>query len=219
MCAVAVGLGISAAVAEDGVEDLLGAAKPATAPTTLTSPTATGNKPTADALGTLKPKVPAGARAGTITLSNGIKLEGQIWTTVNTPLRVWIEETKTYRDIDLALVKRVDVHVLAETMEEDWRWLKEGSDQKVYSGQKYPNVSLAYKFTLVNEQVVEGTIVAAVYIADAGKTRTLALYKSYKGNLDETLKDLVYITAITLEAAATGPGTQPARTTKLPILD
>ena len=81
-------------------------------------------------------------------------------------------------------------------------------------------MSLAYKFTLANDQVIEGTIVAGVYFADAAKSRTLALYKSYKGNLDETLKDLVYITSIALDAAATPEAqTQPGRTTKLPVLE
>jgi hypothetical protein len=217
--ALGVAVALSTALADDNVEDLLGAAKPATAPTTLTSPSATENKPTADALGTLKPRFPEGAREGTILLSNGIKLDGRIWTTTGTPLRVWIEEEKAYRDIDLGLVKRVDVHVLSETMEDDWRWLREGSDQKVYSGKKYPNVRLAYKFTLLNDQVIEGALVAAVHFADARRSRTLALYKAYKGNLDETLKDLVYITSITLEAGVPAADTQPKRTAKLPLLE
>ena len=59
-------------------------------------------------------------------------------------------------------------------MEPDWRWLKEGSDQKVFSGKKYPNVELAYKFTLLNDQTVEGTVVAPVYTFDGEKKRTLA---------------------------------------------
>lgn len=202
------------------MSDILQAAKPATAPSTLTAPNSPENKPTTDALGTLAPKAPADSRLGTVTLNNGIKLEGRIWTTMDTPLRVWVEETKTYRDIDLSLIQRVDVHVLAETMEDDWRWLKEGSDQKVYSGKKYPNVSLAYKFTLVNGQQIEGTVVAPIYFVDGAKARTLALYKMYKGKLDETLKDLVYITAITFDPpASNASASQPAPTTKLPLLD
>ena len=220
-------LAASPAFADDTIDDLLGAAQPATAPATLTAPSAPENKPTSDALGTLKPTIPQGARSGVITLSNNIKLEGRIWTTLNTPFRVWIEESKTYRDLDLALLKRLDVHVLSQTMEDDWRWLKEGSDQKVYSGKKYPSVSLAYKFTLLNGQVVEGTIVAGIYFADAAKSRTLALYKDYKGNLDDTFKNLVYITSITFDAPATqeagasppSAGSRPQPTAKLPLLD
>jgi hypothetical protein len=203
--------------AQDELSDLLQSAKPAaSAPATLTSPTAPEFKPTSDALGTLQTKAPAGARLGTITLSNSVKLEGRIWTTLDTPLRVWIEETKTYRDVDLALVKTIEVHVLAETMEDDWRWLKEGSDQKVFSGKKYPNVDLAYRFTLLNDQVMEGTVVAPIYFQDGAKSRTLALYKHYKGKLDETLKDVVYIKSITLsppEVAA-----ESGQTTHLPLL-
>jgi len=204
---------------QDDVSDLLQSAKPAaSAPATVTSPTAPGFAPTSDALGTLQKKPPAGSRLGTVTLNNGTKLEGRLWTTLDTPLRLWIEEAKTYHDVDFSLVKAIEVHVIAETMEDDWRWLKEGSDQKVFSGKKYPNVELAYKFTLLNDQTMEGTIVAPIYFVDGAKSRTLALYKHYKGNLDETLKDLVYISAITLSPPApTAPAEQT--TTKLPLLD
>jgi hypothetical protein len=207
--------------ADDDVSDLFGAAKPAaSAPTKVTAPDAPENKPTSDALGTLKDKAPAGSRDGKVTLSNGVKIDGRIWTTQATPLRVWIEENKTYKDIDFAVVKQIDVHVITEVMEDDWRWLKEGSDQKVYSGKKYPNVDLAYKFTLVNGQEVEGTVVAPIYVVDGSKARTLALYKHYKGNLDETLKDLVYITAVTLEPASAAEKEREGKMTrKLPLLD
>ena len=187
----------SLTLADDDVNDI--ATTPvATAPAEATAPTTQG---VTDALGTLTEKPPAGARTGTVKLSNGITVEGQIWTTLETPFRVWLEETKTYRDIDLSLIKRIDVKVLSQTMEDDWRWLKEGSDQKIYSGKKYPNVELAYQFTLLNDQTIEGTVVAPIYTADSAsppKRRTLALYKKYHGKLDETLKDITYITAIEL---------------------
>jgi hypothetical protein len=204
--------------AQDDPNDLRAAAKPATAPATVTAPDSAAMKPTSDALGTQKLKIPAGARKGTIVLSDGTQFDGQIWPNLDTPYRIWVEEAKAYKDIDLASIKTVEVHVLAETMEDDWRWLKEGSDQKVYSGKKYPNVSLAYKFTLNNGQVIEGTVVGLVYVANASKTRTLTLYKQYKGNLDDTLKDLVYIKTITLDPAPAGAA-EEKKTTHLPLLD
>jgi len=202
----------------DDINDLLQSAKPTTAPAQVTSPTAPENKPTVDALGTQSPKIPPTAAAGTITLSDGTTLNGKLWTNLDTPLRVWVEEARTYRDIDLAYIKSIEVHVLAQTMEDDWRWLKEGSDQKVYSGKKYPNLSLAYKFTLTNGQVIEGTIAGLIYLADQNKTRSLPLYKQYKGNLDETLKDLVYVSSIHIESP---PVENPAdkKTTHLPLLN
>jgi hypothetical protein len=215
--AAAIGVAGLALSAQEDINDIRAAAKPATAPATLTAPDSPGMRPTSDALGTQKLKIPADARKGTLTLSDGTKYEGQLWTNLNTPYRVWVEEGKTYKDIDLALIKKIEVHVLAETMEDDWRWLKEGSDQKVYSGKKYPNVSLAYKFTLNNDQVIEGTVVGLIYIAGTDKTRTLTLYKQYKGNLDDTLKDLVYIKTIELDPAP--PAAEQKTTTHLPLLD
>jgi len=202
-------------IADDDVNDI--AATPAvTEPAEVTAPTTQG---VSDALGTLTEKAPVGARVGSVKLNNGVTIEGQIWTTLDTPLRVWQEETKTYRDIDLSLVKRIDVKVLSETMEDDWRWLKEGSDVKIYSGKKYPNVELAYQFTLLNDQTIEGTVVAPIYTNNGDKRRTLALYKKYHGKLDETLKDLVYITSIELAPpTAAVIEANEKKTKKLPLI-
>jgi hypothetical protein len=205
--------------ADDDISDLVHSAKPAaTAPAEAAAPQSAPGAGVADALGTMKEKPPAGARIGVVTLNDGGKIEGRIWTTLETPLRVWVEETKSYRDLDFSLIQRIDVHVLSATMEDDWRWLKEGSDQKIYSGKKYPNIELAYKFTLLNGQTIEGTVVAPIYTFDGNKRRALALYKKYKGKLDETLKDLVYIDSITLQASAVTTQLNEKKTTKLPLI-
>jgi hypothetical protein len=207
--------GVLSVRAQDDPNDIRTTAKPATVPATVTAPDAPGMKPTVDALGTQKPKIPPDARAAKLVLSDGTKLEGQLWTN-RAPFRVWTEGDKVYKDLDLGSIKKIEVHVLSETMEEDWRWLKEGSDQKVFSGRKYPNVSLAYQFTLTNDQVIEGTVVSMVYLADKDKTRTLVLYKQYKGNLDEALADLIYVKSIDLEGSAAA---EEKKTTHLPLLD
>jgi len=212
-CTLAAGTAV--AFAQDDPNDIRSTVKPATAPATLASPDSPRMKPTADALGTQKPKIPPTARTAALVLSDGTKFEGQLWTN-SVPFRVWTEADKVYKDIDLGSIKKIEVHVLSEAMEDDWRWLKEGSDQKVFSGKKYPNVSLAYKFTLNNDQVIEGTVVSLVYLADKEKTRTLTLYKQYKGNLDEALSDLVYVKSIELEGTAAG---EEKKTTHLPLLD
>lgn len=167
---------------------------------------------------TSKPSAPANARRGTITLNNNTSFKGQIWTTPATPLRVWVDAEKTYRDIDFDSIKKIDVIVDAQTMEDDWRWLKEGSDKKILSGKKYPNVELRYHLTLLNDKSIEGGVVAPIYIDDGRKPRALALYKKYKGQLDQSLADVAYIKTIELQpgsAAAVGSG----KTRKLPLID
>jgi len=170
-----------------------------------------------DPLGTKKAKSPIQARIGTLTLSNGKKYEGRIWTTLATPLRVWLEGEKRYNDIDLNLVKTINVIVDAAGLEDDWRWLKEGSDKKIYSGKKYPNVSLRYKFVLVNDQVVEGTVVAPMYVYDGVKTHPYALYKKFKGTLGQSMDDVIYIKSVSLRG---NPVVDQEKnyTTRLPLI-
>ena len=208
--------------ADDDLSDMLNNSKTAiTPPVAPVDPSTQPDKNVSDALGTMKPKPPRGSREGTITINGGEVVQGRIWTTLETPFRIWIDETKTYQDIDFSLVKKIEVHVLSEQMEDDWRWLKEGSDQKVFSGKKYPNVELNYKFTLLNGQVAEGAVVAPIYLLSGDKRLSLALYKKYKGKLDQTLKDLVYIRTIELEPPQPGDVNTdaPKATTKLPLLD
>lgn len=163
-------------------------------------------------------KIPSYARKGTVELNSGKKLAGPIWTTMQTPLRFWQEENKTYRDLDFSILRSVEVVVRSATMEPDWRWLKEGSDQKVYSGKHYPMVDLAYRATLVNGQTIEGTVVAPIFIYDGTKPRNLALYKKYKGTLEETLTDVTYIKQMTFDAAPAAAPPSDKTTTKLPLI-
>ena len=199
---------------DDSLDQIKDAAKPATQPSGELAPdTQPGNDP----LGTKHAKSPLEARIGTVTLSNDKKYEGRIWTTLATPLRIWLEAEKRYNDIDWALIKTIDVDVEYARMEDDWRWLKEGSDKKILSGKKYPNVSLRYKFTLLNDQQIEGTVVAPIYVNDGKKIHNYALYKKYKGKLDETLADLIYIKNITLHGDAQIVADKKL-TTKLPLI-
>ena len=83
-------------------------------------------------------------------------------------------------------------------------------------GKKYPLVELEYAFTLVNGQTVEGGVVAPIYaVDDAGKKHALALYKKYKGKLDETLKDVAYIKTMELKGSGIA---EEKRTGKLPLI-
>lgn len=193
------------AVADDDVSDLVNGAK-----NTTTAP-AEVQAPATDA-----DHAPARARDAIVVLNDGTQLRGKVWTTLETPLRVWVDETKTYRDVQLAEIKRLDVHILSEAMEDDWRWLKEGSDKKIFSGKKYPNVELAYKMTLANDQTIEGGVVAPIYLLAKDKPYSLALYKKYKGKLDETLKDLVYIRSVEFTSPAEAAASKTTRT--LPLI-
>jgi hypothetical protein len=70
----------------------------------------------------------------------------------------------------------------------------------------------------LNEQVLEGTIVAPIYTIDGEKRRALALYKKYHGKLEETLNDVVYIKTIELAPVAAGTQANESTTRKLPLI-
>jgi hypothetical protein len=175
--------------------------------------------PAVDALGTIhKAQDPEEARQGTLTLSDGTVLKGKIWTTLKTPFRVFVDETKMYNDIDMALVKHLEVIVDAANMEDDWRWLKEGSDQKIMTGKKYPLVQLRYKFALVNDQVITGGVVAPIFIDAGPKVISVALYKKKQGTFDQTMKDVLYVKSITFDEAAKPTEMAANGTRVLPLL-
>jgi len=209
----------AASADENDLDDVLKSAKTTTAPSGEPNPDSQPAARQVDPLGTIKSRAPAESRLGTITLNTGKTLEGRIWTTLQTPLRVFIDGEKAYRDVDFATITKAQVLVDSEKLELDWRWKKEGSDEKVFSGKSYPNVEARYKFTLVNGQTLEGGVVTPIYIEDAKGRQVLVMDKKYRGPLDSQLKDLVYIKTLELKLADATAAANSKKTRKLPLID
>jgi hypothetical protein len=183
LCSVAV-------AADDTVDWLLGkgsTTKPSTQPS---------SRPT----NPFEHKEDAEARPGVITLSNGEKVRGKLSTTREKPIRVWDEGGKKYRDIPFDLIRSMEAKVLWEREEKEWAFKESGSDIKIYSGKTYPARELQYVITLINGQKVSGGVVSPVYANDGERTRTFVLNKRQKGEVGQTLKDLVYLKTIEFDA-------------------
>ncbi len=141
---------------------------------------------------------PEEARPGTITLSDGKTVKGKIATTAEKPIRVWVEAQKDYTDVPIAMVEKAEASVVWERQEKEWNFKESGSDIKVYSGRSYPARETSYKLTLTDGTVVEGGIVAPLYVTDDdGKTKTYVLYKRDKGEIGQTLTDRPYVKSVT----------------------
>jgi hypothetical protein len=136
------------------------------------------------------------ARSGLITLSNSQKLKGLIATTREKPIRIFDDKDKEYRDVPLALIKSMEVSVTWERDEKEWHFKESGSDIKEYSGKTYPARELQYKVILVNGQSITGGIVAPLYVAQDDKQQMFVLNKRQKGELGQSLKDLLYISRV-----------------------
>ncbi len=151
----------------------------------------------------LTQKPQAGEVPATITLSDGATLIGRCWTTVGKPLRVWDDEKKQYVDLSLEMIASMDAEVLWERDEAEWRFKTSGEDEKVYTGKTYPARETQYKVTLANGANVTGGIVAPIYVKQPDQpTRQLVLHKRAKGDVGQTLKQLVYVKSIRVGEAS-----------------
>jgi hypothetical protein len=157
-------------------------------------------------------------RTGVVTLSDGKTLSGQIWTTLKTPFRVWRSDIKQYRDIDIRLIQRIAVQVLAAKEIRDWRYQQEGSDIKNYSGKTRPRISFAYRFTLLNGKTITGTLDAPLYVRAAGNTANLIIYKRVEGKLGEKLSAVVYVKSVTLNVTPAIQHYAASLTRTLPLI-
>ena len=141
------------------------------------------------------------SRRGTITLSDGTSVTGQISTTAGKPLRIWVEQEKEYHDLPLRSVTSVSAEVLWEKDEPQFRFKESGSDVKVETGKTYPARETVYRFTMSDGSTVTGGIVAPVQVTTADGATTYILHKRDKGDAGQSLADLKYVKQIDFPAA------------------
>ena len=139
------------------------------------------------------------ARTGTITLSDGTKLIGAIITTAGKPMRVYEENEKQYTDIPFDQVVSIKASVLWERDEKEWQFKLSGSDEKIYSGRTYPARETQYTITTVDGNKVTGSIAAPIYLKQNDERKTFILHKRDKGEVGQTLKQLVYVAEVKLD--------------------
>jgi hypothetical protein len=140
------------------------------------------------------------SRPGVLELSDGTKLAGYVFTTRGRGWRLYDPAAKKYRDIPTLIVRRIDAVVLWERMEDDWRFARMGDDEKIYTGHKYPNRMLEYRFTLINGRTLQGEIAQPLSLEWHNERQKLMLHKRQKGELDQTLADIPYVKSIEFSA-------------------
>lgn len=183
-------LGADPKPADDDVDFLLKQATtaPATKPSTLPANSSPFKEVNAD-----------GKRAAVITFSDNEKVRGKLSTTLEKPIRVWDDEKKEYRDIPFQFIKTLEAKILWEREEKEWKFRESGSDIKEYSGKTYPAREMQYTFTLSNGQTITGGVVAPLYLDNPHGDKVLVLHKRDKGEVGQTLKQLIYVKKVEFE--------------------
>jgi hypothetical protein len=139
------------------------------------------------------------SRSGTITLSDGSKLSGEVSTTAGKPLRIYDEDAKQYVDVPIEKTASIKGSVVWERDEPEWQYKLSGSDEKIYSGKTYPARELRYSIQTTDGDKISGEVAAPIYLKQGDERKTFILHKRDKGEAGQTLKQLVYVQSLELK--------------------
>ncbi len=150
------------------------------------------------------PGAPAWALPGVIELSDGTVIAGMLWTAGDAPLAVYVEAEKRWRRVPLAAALAITAVVVQERMEDVWRWKTAGEDEKIYSGEQYPFRRFEWTLTIADGSEITGVIKgqAIRVAATAGPSDTRILAERTKGEVGQTLAELIYVQRIIISRDA-----------------
>ena len=135
---------------------------------------------------------------GVITLSDGTVHEGDLRTTAGKPLTLVESETGRRLDLTLPDIWRIRVRVAEEEQYRIWRWVEDGSREKVFTGESYPRREYEAEVVLRTGQTHRGSLVAVLYVYPEGRPKPMKviLRKDERGEIGETLTDLPYVESV-----------------------
>ena len=138
------------------------------------------------------------ALPGAVELSNGKVLPGWLYTTAEKPWVLFIESEQRWRSVPFLAVLSIEAVVDEEKMEQEWRWKEMGVPERVYTGKEYPTRRLQWKFHLIDDTTLTGTIKGQPLWVELGQTRIgpMVLHERSKGEPGQKLTDLVYVKRI-----------------------
>ena len=122
------------------------------------------------------------ARPGWVALSDDTVLAGSVYTSIGKPIAVFDRARKQYDRVPWKDVARVDVEIIENVVEQDWRWKEGGSDEKVLTDLYYVWHKYLTTVTLQDGRKFSGDVAAPIWIRDdAGKVQRLIPHKRNKG--------------------------------------
>lgn len=164
----------------------------------------------------------AGTRACRIVFSNNLTdNDATAGTRSGREITVFDAEAKEHLVIPFDTILVLRQTVLEEGMERQWRWKEGGSDEKVYTGKSYPWRKHGIELVLADGRTVKGRLASGfpititytagrdyveVETSDGPATEcmpmiveeTWLIQPKIKGELGETLDDLVYVRELDL---------------------
>lgn len=152
---------------------------------------------------------------GYIELSDGTIYVGNIYMTRDKRLKIYDESIKRQREIPLTAVSQIECKILKEWMEKEYRFRETTRDEKYYTGRQYPARECEHVITLKDGRQISGGLAEILYVAPLGEGDgssspaepvRVILHKRQKGEIGQTLKELVYVKVVKLGEEALAEG-------------
>ena len=143
-------------------------------------------------------------RKGTVKFSSGRTVKGKVYILRN-KLYVYDLSAQDRRNISVDNVKRIETLVRDEKMARKWFFKESGSDEKIYTGKRYPVRRFYVRITFHDGSTLRGPPIGrTIYVQTDDGRENYKLTKKQEGKVGEKLKDLVYVKSITF--GGEGPG-------------
>jgi len=163
------------------------------------------------------------ATAGYVETSDGKVAVGMIYLTRDVRLKILDEKLQRQREVPLRVVKQIECKVKKEWMEKEWRFKELASDEKYYTGRKYPAREYLYTITLRDNRTITGPLSGIVYLKPNSeepsqkavgparvKAQRFLIHKRDKGKAGTDLRSLIYVRLIKLGEEALEEGKRKA---------
>lgn len=150
----------------------------------------------------------AEGRVGTLTLSDGTACTGEVSLTKGKRIDLYVVDQKKRYAIDLGEVVEITTEIERESLEHPWHFVEESRHEKVYLPGTYPLRKYLLHVKLASGPTLVGHVTAApIYVRVDDERRRYLLLADQKGEVGESLTDLVYVKSVTFEGAEAGDGT------------
>lgn len=151
--------------------------------------------------------VAGNGHVGTLTLSDGTTYTGEISLTKGRKIDLYVLEQKKRYSIDLAEVVEIRTEVERESLEHPWHFVEESRHEKVELPETYPLRKYLLHVKLAGGPTLVGHVTATpIYVRVDDEKLRYFLLAEQKGEVGQTLADLVYVKSVTFEGTEAGDG-------------
>lgn len=110
-------------------------------------------------------------------------------------------------NVSTTRIESVEVFVEKESIEQEWRWREQGSDEKIFTGRTYPDRTYCFSVKLDDGRTHKGRFLGfPVYITkEDGKTQRYVVRPRQRGEAGQKSSDLVYVAGLAFHEKGTPP--------------